>query len=227
MYSGFFDSVVTGTDENGNPEYDRIYDSYFLTRLLASVIPNGITQGSFVPSRGAMDMTVSVRNGSCFINGCFGTQPTDVNFTIPTSSAARTDLIVLRLDNSERSITLTRKQGTVELTRNSTVYEMAVASVFVEANTDRLGENAVTDLRADPEKCGFISFGPSGSAIGDTGSYVLPQSAEDTRQNCIVVRGADGLICGTVENSDRISGRSIYVQQNQPSSPNAGDLWFW
>lgn len=36
-----------------------------------------------------------------------------------------------------------------------------------------------------------------------------------------------GAICGYADNAATLDGRSVYVQSTQPTSPSAGDLWFW
>lgn len=74
MRSGFFNSVITGYDDCGNPIYDRAEEASFFAEFFADFLGNGVYPN---PSTGLQVIadtgtTVRVQPGACFIKGYRG-----------------------------------------------------------------------------------------------------------------------------------------------------------
>ncbi len=175
MISWPFDSTVTFDTEN-NPIYDRTYSADVLARILRKYFKDGVfsTQEDCLRVVEATGMNVTVNPGDCMIQGRHGYLETPQTLAIGTADPAlkRIDLVVLRLDLSVNELSI--KPAVVvgseavnpvapALTRNSTVYELALAEVYVGANVTAISQAAITDARLDSTRCGVVA-----SIIGDT-----------------------------------------------------------
>ena len=74
MRSGFFNSTITGYDEEGQPIFDRAEDASFFAKYFSQLAGNGVFA---LPADGLMvqakeGMAVTVKAGTCFINGYMG-----------------------------------------------------------------------------------------------------------------------------------------------------------
>ena len=111
-------------------------------------------------------MEIAVNKGICWINGSCGMEDSRRTFILDAGTAQpRYDSIVLRWDNrqSARNIDIFVKKGTPGgdptiplLERNSSVYELRIANIFVQANTAEVTTKNITDTRLDTEDCGLV-----------------------------------------------------------------------
>lgn len=151
--SGFFTSVGG----------DRKYGADWLAQFTASILSNGVYTTELTVS-GNNGMSVSVGPGRAWINGYMYLN--DTALTLPISAAdgalSRTDLVVLRLDRTNRQITLAVVQGDFgggvpALTRTSDIYELCLARIAVAAGTTQVTAQLITDTRADETVCGIVA----------------------------------------------------------------------
>lgn len=175
MISWPFDSTVT-EDTEGNPIYSRTYSSDVLATILRKYFRNGVftsAEDSFRVLAGS-GMALSVSAGHCLINGRHGYNESAQSIAVSSAnpSLPRIDLVVLRLDLGVNvlDINVAVVAGTPAttpsapaLTRNSTVYEMALAEVYVGAGVTEITQAKITDTRLDSSRCGVVA-----SIIGDT-----------------------------------------------------------
>ena len=155
--SGFFDSVNS----------DRLYNAEQMSSYFDGIVSNGVYEmigDRFLVSENS-GLTVNVGTGRAIINchwikndtvSTLSISPADVQY-------GRVDAIVLRLDLSERMISLTVKNGTPsasplmpEITRNDTVYELYLATVYVAKNATQVTAAEITDLRPSVY-CGWVT----------------------------------------------------------------------
>ena len=175
MISWPFDSTVS-YDTEGNPVYDRTYSADVLARILRKYFSDGVfsTEDDCLQVLEASGMTVSISPGDCLILGRHGYLETAETLTLDTASASldRIDLVVLRLDLGVGALNITPAvvTGTAavtpavpSLTQNSTVYELALAQVYVGANVTAITQANITDTRLDSTRCGVVA-----SILGDT-----------------------------------------------------------
>lgn len=112
-------------------------------------------------------MSLKIQPGKCFMNGYFGLveeggevitiEPADANYN-------RIDRVVARWDLELRKIIPYVLKGTPasnpvvpSLTRNSNIYEIALADVAVKANTTAITQANITDRRLDSGLCGVVT----------------------------------------------------------------------
>ena len=175
MISWPFDSTVT-YDGEGNPIYSKTYSSDVLANILRKYFRDGV----FTDDEDAFDvvegfgMGISVNPGHCLIRGRHGYNEAATALTVSNADSAlpRIDLVVLRLNLgvSALSIELFMLDGTAavapvapSLTRNSTVYELALAEIHVAAGATAITQANITDTRLDSDRCGVVA-----SIVGDT-----------------------------------------------------------
>ena len=153
--SGFFNSV------NG----DRAYDTSDIAGILSKFFTNGIFNNSLQVSADGESMNVVIGTGSGHINGYTYQNTEEVEITIgdADTSLARIDSIVLRLDLTNRQITLEKLVGEYastpsqpSITRAGNIYDLRLANISVPANTTRITSSLVTDTRFDLE-CGNVT----------------------------------------------------------------------
>ena len=175
MISWPFDSTVT-YDGQGNPIYTKTYSSDVLANVLRKYFRNGVftdAEDCFqVLENSGMDISVSP--GHCLIQGRHGYNEVSSTLTVSNADPAlpRIDLVVLRLNLgvSALSIELFMVTGTAAvtpiapaLTRNSTIYELALAEIYVAAGVTAITQAVIADTRLDSDRCGVVA-----SILGDT-----------------------------------------------------------
>lgn len=164
--SGFFNAFLSGG------VYDRTYNANDYCDNLATVIKNGVVYSSNddLKVSAHAGMAISVGYGRAWINGhWFFNDSAYTGLTIataPSGNNARIDRVVLRLDTSTavRSVALAVKTGTAAatpaapaLTRSGSVYELALADIYVGAGVLSITNDNITDLRADGNVCGWAA----------------------------------------------------------------------
>ena len=173
LESIFFDSQVT-YDEYGTPVYDRPNSAEQLRVTFSSLLSNGIvsTKTSSMASEvgfivdAVEGMEIAVNKGVCWINGSCGRESSRRTFKLDAGmEQPRYDSVVLRWDNRQaaRNIDIFVKKGTPGgdptiplLERNSSVYELRLANILVQANTSAVTTKNITDTRLDTEDCGLV-----------------------------------------------------------------------
>lgn len=102
-------------------------------------------------------MQVKVKSGSAFIEGFFVESSAEEIVTIDTADPTngRLDRVILKLDRSANTITLTKLTGTPaaspslpSLTQNDTTWELPLATVTVDALASTIAAGKVADARA-------------------------------------------------------------------------------
>lgn len=168
MRSYPFTSKVT-YDSQGLPQYDRAIDSDFLRKIYANYFTDGIfykPTTAFQVQAGT-GMTVTVAAGAANIQGAIAIEDTTRELTIQASETSdRIDTVVLRLNLAldSRSIDLYIVKGAAAttpsapaLTRNSTVWELGLANLYIAANTSTITTQRITDTRLDTDRCGQVA----------------------------------------------------------------------
>lgn len=168
-YAYPMDSILS-YDENGVPQYDRAINSAQLRTLYHELLSDGVLLNNStnlqVVANSTMNLTVKA--GLCNIQGCIKKFEEDIDVTIESASTSynRIDTIVARLDlNSDyRDIGIFVIKGTPasvptrpELTRDTNVYEIALADITISANATTLSQSNISDTRLDTNRCGIIS----------------------------------------------------------------------
>lgn len=154
---GFFNSLNN----------DRLYNAEDIGRYLQGIISSGVyadkSSNLQVLSTGGMGVAVQAGRGMFDYHYLDNDEPYPLTLTVG-SSLARYDAVVVRLDLTERKITLELKEGTPAatpdppaLTRTSTVKEYMLAKIYVEKMTTSITQGEITDTRADTSVCGWVT----------------------------------------------------------------------
>ena len=170
MRSGFFNSTITGYDEQGQPIFDRAEDASFFAKYFSQFVGNGVfalpADGLMVQAKEGMNLTVKA--GTCFINGYMGWLEQDQQLSVAASSETfgRIDRVVVRYDAVQRGIDLYILQGTPAETpappsitqhAQGDIYELGLADIMVNRNASALRQADITDLRLNEAVCGVVA----------------------------------------------------------------------
>ena len=137
MRSGFFNSTITGYDEEGMPIFDRAEDATFFAKYFSRIVGNGIFadpgDGMMVQSSNGMNLTV--KSGVCFINGYMGWLESDEMITVDAAHAIldRIDMIVAdTMGSTEKSIfTISKERNQARRCRLRLKEQKQVEAIFM------------------------------------------------------------------------------------------------
>lgn len=159
--SGLFDSTEIVETIDGYPKGNRAETADFFAKYFSNFISNGIFAKPItnfqVTSSGGM--TVSIKPGSCFINGYMAWDETSEDHSFTAESAAHEYYLVQRLYLPDGTITktwLTDPDVTAIPVRTATTHDLIIAKVSVPANAKEITDSMITDYRFDTEKCGIV-----------------------------------------------------------------------
>lgn len=164
-----FDSQVT-YENDGTPVFDRAITSAPLRQLIKKMLSNGVlpnpsTNLQVQPGTG---MNVIVNPGFAVIEGGLKYEETKRTLAVHASDSTydRIDTVVLRWNDNinARICDLYVIQGIPssnpvrpELNRESSVYEIGLADLFIAANSSAISNARITDTRYESSRCGIIS----------------------------------------------------------------------
>lgn len=183
---------------NSAPGDPRTYQAGDFADYFGSVLKTGIIQelgvtGLQATFQSGMNMSVAV--GKAIMQGYFyeNTTPLTVAIDLPESATNRYDRIVLRLDltNANRFVKVFAKRGTSSappsLQRDSTIYEISLATIFLPANTSTINPANITDDRLNTSLAGTVGFDfdllAQNVSINDAGGYFTETDVEAALQN--------------------------------------------
>ena len=171
MRYAYFDSEITGVDEEGMPIFDRAESSEMFALIFAKLITNGVLAqpaDCFQVRALGSGMDIEVQPGFGMINGRFAYETAKTTLTLAQAPAqySRIDRVVLRCNYLERLIEIIVKTGTPAFTpappellqpASGDYYELGLALITISANQSVLTQSAVTDTRADSSVCGYVT----------------------------------------------------------------------
>lgn len=167
---GFFDSEITGYDEEGFPILDRAQNSEIFALFYSKLISNGVlaNPANCLMVEAYEGMQVKVNPGYIIIAGHFGYNVKEEILTVDTAptSMSRITSVIARLNYAERYIELMLKNGDAasspvapELIQPTSgdYYELCLAEILINSNQTVITQSAITDTRADSSKCGYVT----------------------------------------------------------------------
>jgi hypothetical protein len=175
MISWPFDSTVSD-DGYGNPVYSRTYSSDVLARILRKYFRDGVFNTTVDSLRvlASTGMQVAINPGDGLIKGrhCYLEAAQTLAVATAHATLERIDLVVLRLDLGVTALSITpaivtgtpaASPSAPSLTRNSTIWELALAELRIHAASASIPQSVITDTRLDSTRCGVVA-----TIIGDT-----------------------------------------------------------
>lgn len=147
---------------------DRKYKAEDFAQYFATFIGNGIfvKPSDCLQIRADGDsMSVFVRPGKGWINGYYLINDEDYNLplTVGDTMLNRIDRIVIRLDFTQRKMSVEVKKGALSaspiaqtLKRDADAYELALADVYIAKGSLTISQAAITDTRLNNNLCGLM-----------------------------------------------------------------------
>lgn len=167
---GFFDSEITGYDEEGMPIFDRAESSDFLAMFISRIVSDGVLGApkdcfQVVAGEG---MNLRVRPGFGIVKGRFAYDNKEAVIEIPNAPKAykRIDRVVLRVNYLKRLCEIVVKEGTPDATpsppellqpASGDYYELCLANVSVNSNQTLITQSSIRDTRYDSSVCGVVT----------------------------------------------------------------------
>lgn len=155
---GFFNSI------NG----DRTYDADQMSEYFDGLVSNGVYEsvgGALVVTAVSGEMAVNVATGRAIINCKWLNNDAVLTLDITQAHAVlnRYTAIVLRLDMTNRLMTITTKDGAnasspvkPEMQNDGTMVELCLAYIYVGANTTSISQANIEDMRPS-DLCGWVT----------------------------------------------------------------------
>lgn len=156
--SGYFPYVA------GDPNSE--YGSSFIAALHAALIKSGVHNGELGVTADGSAMTVTLPAGRAWINGYFYRNDAPITLTIDNADGVlnRKDIIVLRWDVNNRSITAQVVKGSVAsdavapvIIRTVEQYDLKLAEISIPAGTTAITQALITDFRLNTDVCGIVT----------------------------------------------------------------------
>lgn len=162
---GFFDAVY----DSDAGTYDRTYTAEQMSLYFKGLVSDGVIAnvGNMMAVTPGSGMAVQVGTGRMFIDSRWLQNSSALSISISAAHAtlARKDIIVARLDYSNRLISIVAKNGTPaaaspaapSIVRNGEYFEMELAEIYVSAGATAITATNITDKRADTSVCGYVT----------------------------------------------------------------------
>lgn len=153
---GFFNAVETSSGT-----YDRTYNAEDFASYFSKFIGNGVfanpSDGLKVSAQSGLKVTVKA--GSAYIDGYYYelTEDTTLTIQVNSSSYVQTDSVVIRLDKTNRKMSLELKQNDTSVSKTSTVKELQLATIKKGIGVSSVSAADITDKRPYNEVCGFVT----------------------------------------------------------------------
>lgn len=160
--SGFFNAVMVDNVP------DRVYDaddvnSYFDGLISKDGIFATVSTACQVVASSGMNVVVKAGKGKVGNHWFYIRSDTSIEVSISDVVLNRIDAVVVKLDLTNRTISLYVKNGTLSsspvaptLTRTDEVYEIALAYISVNKNITSITSTMITDTRSNNDLCGWI-----------------------------------------------------------------------
>lgn len=147
--------------------HDRTYNAESFETWLKPFFQTGVFQGGLqVKAQTTPDMSVQVTPGYANLNGKPAYWSDTNTLAIATASGVydRIDTIVLRRDNTNRTISIEVVTGTASAnpqptapTRNNDIFELVIGKVYVGVGVTSITAANVYDTRLDSTICGYVA----------------------------------------------------------------------
>lgn len=155
---GYFNSI------NG----DRKYNADQMSEYFDGLVSNGVYEdvGNAMQVLAAGGMNVNVQTGRAILNSKWVKNDAVLSLTLTGSHVTlnRYTAVVVRLDNVNRVITITTKDGTnaanptkPTMTRTDNMFEICLAYIYVGAGVTSISQANITDTRLDNTVCGYVT----------------------------------------------------------------------
>lgn len=168
---GYFDSEITGVDDEGMPVLDRAETSDLFALLFASLVSDGVlaSPSNCFRVRAPNDgLKLEIDPGFAMVKGrfCYDGEVGHLEVAAAPQTYSRIDRVVMRCNYPLRMVEITIKTGTEaanptppELVRSmpGDYFELCLAEIRLEAGQKMITQSSITDTRPDSSVCGYIT----------------------------------------------------------------------
>lgn len=156
---GFFNAV-----KQSDGTYDRTYSADDISECFKSLVTNGVYKNfeDELCVQADSGMQVKVGAGRAIVGGKWFENTTTYYLTVNPAHATlnrKTD-IVIRLDSSARTVTITTKDGDPAEEPQGPVIEgreLCLATIYVPKGATSISQSNITDHRDDVALCGWVT----------------------------------------------------------------------
>lgn len=219
-----FESVNTGTASE--PVYDRAITAEDERTFNKLRYTNGVfsSVGSGLSVSANNNMTVTVGTGGAHIEGALYYNSAPIGLTVEAANASlnRIDRVVLQFNTSVsvRSVRALIRTGTAatnpvapELRRESNLYEIALADIYVKKGATGISQRAITDQRLNSALCGFVAAAIP-SSVDTTGLFDQYQTALNEWLDTVAA-ALDGTLAGNLQNQITALGVRVTAEEDK------------
>ena len=162
IHGYFFNAVKTGD------VYDRVYTAEDVTSYLDQIVGSGVfpNPSNQLQVTAGTGMQVVVAPGQGWINGHKMVSDADLPLSIDAADVllGRIDAVIFYVDFTTREMGISVKKGTAApspaiptLTRNSSRWELMLATVTVNKQITAITQGMINDTRPNSNVCGFVA----------------------------------------------------------------------
>ena len=226
-----FESVNTGTVSE--PVYDRAITAEDERTFNKLRYINGVfsSVGSGLSVSANNNMTVTVGTGGAHIEGALYYNSAPIGLTVEAANASlnRIDRIVLQFNTSVsvRSVRALIRTGTAatnpvapELRRESNLYEIALADIYVKKGATGIAQSAITDQRLNSALCGFV-VAAIPSSVDTTGLFDQYQTALNEWLDTVAA-ALDNTLAGNLQNQIAALGTRLTAEEDKVQPVDKG-----
>ena len=219
-----FESINTGTASE--PAYDRAITAEDERTFNKLRYTNGVfsSVGSGLSVSANNNMTVTVGTGGAHIEGALYYNSAAIALSVEAADAAlnRIDRVVLQFNTSVsvRSVRALIRTGTAatnpvapELRRESNLYEIALADVYVGKGKASISQSAITDQRLNSALCGFVVAAVPAS-VDTTGLFDQYQAALNEWLETVAA-ALDETLAGNLQNQITVLGTRLTAEEGK------------
>lgn len=219
-----FESINTGTASE--PAYDRAITAEDERTFNKLRYTNGVfsSVGSGLSVSANNNMTVTVGTGGAHIEGALYYNSAPIALSVEAADAAlnRIDRVVLQFNTSVsvRSVRALIRTGTAatnpvapELRRESNLYEIALADVYVGKGKASISQSAITDQRLNSALCGFV-VAAMPSSVDTTGLFDQYQASLNEWLSTVAA-ALDETLAGNLQNQITVLGTRLTTEEGK------------
>lgn len=159
--SYFYNAIFDGE------EYDRVYNAEDVTSYLDKIVGSGVFPypSTQLQVRAGTGMQIIVNEGQGWIHGHKMINDADLILAVDAADVLlnRIDRVVFYTDSNERTMGIEIIKGTnavnpaaPALTRNSSRYEMSLATINIKKGTTSISASMISDTRPNSAVCGWV-----------------------------------------------------------------------
>jgi len=155
------------TSISGDRQYSSSEWREYFNALVEGGIVGGVGNELEVKPQAVPNKTIFIDTGSILIEGAMRSIETtvDLSFADNISGSTRIDRVIARINYNDRKIEFVVKEGTPSasptppsLVRDSAVYELSLAQVYLANGYSNITGADIIDERSDEDLCGYFRY---------------------------------------------------------------------